>query len=67
MTEDQSDWLLILLFGGLAVSFYFGWLGYLCLLVGFAIIMACINHRELMGRVRDWRVARKSRELTKIA
>jgi hypothetical protein len=51
----------------LAVSFYFGWLGYLCLLVGFAIIMACINHRELMGRVRDWRVARKSRELTKIA
>jgi hypothetical protein len=67
MTEDQSRGLLALFLGVLAISFYCGLLGYLCFLVGFAIIMASINHQELMGRARDWRAARKSGELRKTA
>lgn len=65
MTEDQPSGLLVLLLLALAISFCFGVLGYLSFLVGFAIVMACINHRELIGRGRNWRAARKSRESRK--
>ena len=57
MTEDQSWLLLILLLGVLTISLYFGLLGYLCFLVGFALIMAFLNRRELLVRMRDWRAA----------
>jgi len=42
-------------------------LPYALLLVGFALIMAFLNRRELLVRVRNWRAARKSTELRKAA
>jgi len=32
---------------------------YLCTLAGFALIMALLNRRELLVRVRKWRAARR--------
>jgi len=66
--EGQSIGLFALLLGALAIILFFGgWLGYLYALVGFAIIMAFLNCRELLVRMRDWRAARKSTELRKAA
>jgi cobalamin biosynthesis protein CobD/CbiB len=49
------------------ILFLAGWHLYLYVLVGFALIMLCLNRRELAGRVRNWRAARKSKELRKAA
>jgi hypothetical protein len=50
---------IILYFGGWRLSLY--------VLVGFALIVALINSRELPGRVRAWRANPKSKELKKAA
>jgi hypothetical protein len=50
------------------IILYFGrWRLYVYVLVGFALIMALINSRELTGRVRNWRADPKSKELRKAA
>jgi hypothetical protein len=49
------------------ILFLVGWRLYLYVLVGFGSIMQCLNRRELLGRVRNWRAARKSKELRKAA
>lgn len=55
---------IILYFGG---GYFGGWRLYLYFLVGFALVMALINSRELRGRVRNWRAGPKSKELKKAA
>ena len=42
-------------------------LPYAFVFVGFALIMAFLNRRELLLRMRNWRVARKPTELRKAA
>lgn len=61
-----SPWI-ILGIGGWRLFLRLYLLQYPFVLVGFALIMAFLNRRELLVRVRDWRAARKPTELRKAA
>jgi len=61
-----SPWI-ALLNGGWRSLLRWCLLQYPFVLLGFALIMALINRRELLVRVRDWRAARKSKELRETA
>jgi len=49
------------------ILYFGGWRLYLYVLVGFALIMALMNRRELRSRVRNWRAAPKLKKLKKAA
>jgi hypothetical protein len=57
-----SPWI-ILLYGGWRLLLRWSLLQYPLALLGFGLIMALVNRRELLVRVRNWRAARKSKEL----
>jgi hypothetical protein len=61
-----SPWI-ILLYGGWRLLLRWCLLQYPFALLGFAVIMALVNRRELLVRVRNWRAARKSKELRETA
>lgn len=58
---------LILFLGGWRVFLRLYLLPYAFVFVGFALIMAFLNRRELLVRMRNWRIARKPTELRKAA
>jgi hypothetical protein len=58
---------LILFLGGWRLFLRLYLLPYAFVFVGFALIMAFLNRRELMVRMRNWRAARKPTELRKAA
>ena len=58
---------LILFLGGWRLFLRLYLLPYAFVFVGFALIMAFLNRRELMVRMWNWRAARKPTELRKAA
>ena len=57
-----SPWI-IFIYGGWRMLLRWYLRPYPFVLLGFALVMALINRRELLVEVRNWRAARKSKEL----